>query len=308
MLFPGQGIQYNNMLSSFLNRENIFKNTFQEASEYINFNLLNLMKNDSIEKINNEYIQTLILTSSIAIYRLWKKYNGKNPAFMSGHSLGEYSALVCSNAMNFKDALKVVYLRGQFMQKIILNRSFLVQAIIGLDKKIIKKILKKYVNKTVSIASINSKNQIIISGETLDVHQVSLDCRKKGAKFILNLNINIPVHNYLMKPVAKKIKYILNNIKIKKPIIPVINNVNVKCENHSKNIKTALIKQVYKTVRWKEIIDFIKSKKIFTMLEIGPNNILTNLNKKNKNLVSLSTNNKKNFLYAFKKINKNYEK
>ncbi|QFQ32521.1 ACP S-malonyltransferase [Buchnera aphidicola (Aphis fabae)] len=304
MLFPGQGVQYINMLSSFLQKEKLFQNTFKEASEHIGYNLLKLIREGPLNKINNsKYTQPIILTSSIAIYKLWKKCNGKNPLFMSGHSLGEYSALVCSNALKFSDALKIVALRGQYMEKVTLNRSCLVKAIIGLNKNIVKKICRKYTSNTVSIASINSDNQIIISGDKLDVYQASLDCKKNGAQFIFDINLNIPVHSYLMKPVAKKIKHILKNIEIKKPKIPVINNVDVKCENNSENIKKALIKQVYKTVRWKEIIDFIQSKNIFTMLEIGPNNILTNLNKKNINLISLNTSNKKYFLQAFKTIN-----
>lgn len=306
MLFPGQGVQYINMLSCFLQKEKIFQNIFKEASEYISCNLLKLIKEGPLEKINDsKYTQPIILTSSIAIYQFWKACNGKNPSFMSGHSLGEYSALVCSGALKFSDAVKIVSLRGQYMQKITLNQSYLVKAIIGLNKNIIKKICEKYKSKTVSIASINSDNQIIISGNKIDVYQASLDCKKNGARFIFDINLSMPVHSYLMKPVAKKIECILKNIEIKKPKIPVINNVDVKCENNSKNIKIALIKQVYKTVRWKEIIDFIQSKNIFTMLEIGPNSILTNLNKKNINLISLNTSNKKFFLKAFKKINQN---
>lgn len=305
MLFPGQGVQHINMLSSFLKKEKIFQNTFEEASEYIGCNLLKLTQEGPLKKINNsKYAQPIILSSSIAIYKFWKKYNGKNPSFMSGHSLGEYSALVCSNALKFSDALKIVTFRGQYMQQITFNRLCSVKAIIGLNKNIIQKICQKYLYKTVSIASINSNNQIIISGDQKDVHEASLDCKKNGAQYIFDINLNIPVHSNLMKPVAKKIEYILKNIKIKTPQIPVINNVNVKCEKNSKNIKKALIKQIYTTVRWKEIIDFIQSKKVFTMLEIGPNNTLTNLNKNNINLTSLHTSNQKFFLQALKIINK----
>lgn len=304
MLFPGQGVQYINMLSSFLKKEKIFQDIFEEASECLGYNLLKLIREGPLDKINHsKYTQPTILTASVAIYEFWRKCNGINPSFMSGHSLGEYSALVCSKALKFTDALKIVSLRGKYMQKIILNESYLVKAIIGLNKKIIKKICDKYTSNTVSIASINSDNQIIISGNKLDVYQASLDCKKYGAKFIFDVNLNIPVHSYLMKPVSKKIESILKNIKIKKPTIPVINNVDVKCENDSQNIKKALVKQVYKTVRWKEIIDFIQSKNIFTMLEVGPNNILTNLNKNNVNLISFNTSNKKCFFHAFQQIN-----
>jgi len=227
---------------------------------------------------------------------------------MSGHSLGEYSALVCSDAIKFHDALKIVHLRSILMQKNFINQPTLVQAIIGLDRIEIENICTQYLPSIVSIASINSENQIIISGDKSAVHQVGLKCKKKGAKHILKLNINIPIHSHLMKPIAKKIEYALKTIKINQPKIPVINNVYVTCEKNEKKIKKILVKQLYSTVRWKEIIDLIKSKKIFTMLEIGPNKILTNLMKKNKKITLLNTNNLKNFLIAFKKINEKNEK
>lgn len=306
MLFPGQGSQYINMLSSFFQKkDNIFKKIFDEASEYINYNLLKLIQNRETKKRDNyKYIQSAILTSSIAIYQFWKEKNGRCPAFMSGHSLGEYSALVCANAIKFSDALKIVKLRSKLMQKTVINQPSLVQAIIGLDKKIIENICLQHSPKVVSIASINSDNQIIISGDKSAVHKVGLKCKQKGAKYVVKLNINTPIHSSLMKPVSEKIQYVLKSIKIKSPTIPVINNVDVICEKNEKKIKKALVRQFYSTVRWKEIIDLIKSKKIFTMLEIGPNKILSNLIKKNKNITMLNTNNLKNFLIAFKKIHK----
>ncbi|AYN24719.1 ACP S-malonyltransferase [Buchnera aphidicola] len=306
MLFPGQGSQHTNMLCSFFQKKNnIFKKIFDEASECINYNLLKLIKNGAKKKDDYyKYIQSAILTSSIAIYQFWKEKNGRCPAFMSGHSLGEYSALVCADAIKFSDALKIVKLRSKLMQRTIINKPSLVQAIIGLDKIIIENICLQHSEKVVSIASINSKNQIIVSGDKSAVHEVGVSCKKNGAKYVIKLNINTPIHSSLMKPVAEKMQYLLQSIKIKTPKIPVINNVDVICEKSEKKIKKALVRQLYSTVRWKEIIDLIKSKKIFTMLEIGPNKILTNLMKKNHSITMFNTNNLKNFLIAFKKIHK----
>jgi len=162
----------------------------------------------------------------------------------------------------------------------------------------------KIKKKIVSLASINSHNQIVISGDASAVYKASLKCKKLGAKYTFKLNVNIPAHSILMKPISQKLRKILKTITINPPKIPIINNVDVKSENTSKNIKNALIRQIYSTVMWKDIIEFIKTKKKYVMLEIGPNKILTNLNKKDKNLISFSTNNFKNFLIAFKKINK----
>ncbi|CAL4323679.1 ACP S-malonyltransferase [Buchnera aphidicola] len=303
MLFPGQGVQYINMLSSFFKKNNkIFEKKFHEASEYINYNLLSIFQEK--KNINNyQYIPLAILTSSIAIYEFWKEKNGPLPKLMSGHSLGEYSALVCSNAIKFRDALKIVNLRSKLMQDVIINKPSLVLAIIGLEQMIVKDICSKYSPKIVSIASINSEDEIIISGDKSAVYEAGKNCKKRGAHRILKLNINIPIHSILMKPIAKKLQVLLKKIKIKPPIIPVINNVDVICETNEKKIKNALIRQVYNTVRWKEIIDLIKSKNILTMLEIGPNKILTNLVKKNKNITALNTNKLNSFLVALKKIN-----
>lgn len=158
-------------------------------------------------------------------------------------------------------------------------------------------------NQIVSLASINSHDQIVISGDESAVNKAIIYCKKLGAQNIFKININVPAHSILMKPISKKIKKILNMITIVQPKIPIINNVDVKIENNTKKIINALIRQIYSTVRWKETIDLIKSKNILTMLEIGPNQILSNLNKKDKNITSLNTNNLKNFLIAFKKIN-----
>ncbi len=139
MLFPGQGSQYIGMLSSFFYKSSIFKYTFDEASYYTGCNLLKLTQEGPITKLNqSKYTQAAVLTSSVSIYRFWSNQNGRSPSLMSGHSLGEYSALVCSNAIKFSDAVKIVFLRGKLMQKITINRPALMKVIIGLDKKIVK--------------------------------------------------------------------------------------------------------------------------------------------------------------------------
>jgi len=140
MLFPGQGSQYIGMLSSFFYKNNnVFKDTFDEASEYIHDDLFKLTQEGPNIKLNqSQYTQVAILTSSVAIYRLWNHETGIVPSFMSGHSLGEYSALVCSDSIKFSDALKIVFLRGKLMQEVTTNRPTLMQAIIGIDEEKVK--------------------------------------------------------------------------------------------------------------------------------------------------------------------------
>ncbi|QCI16019.1 ACP S-malonyltransferase [Buchnera aphidicola] len=149
MLFPGQGSQYLGMLSSFFSeKNNIFKNTFDEASDCIKYDLFKLIKKGPEEKLNqSRYTQVIVLSSSVAIYRLWQYKNGNNPSLMSGHSLGEYSALVCSNAIKFFDALKLVFFRGKLMEEITINRPSLMQAIIGIEKKTVETVCSSIVLK-----------------------------------------------------------------------------------------------------------------------------------------------------------------
>ncbi|QCI21070.1 acyltransferase domain-containing protein [Buchnera aphidicola (Hyperomyzus lactucae)] len=140
MLFPGQGAQYVGMLSSFfLKKNNIFKNTFEEASDCIHDDLFKLVQEGPGIKLNkSHYTQVAILTASVSIYRFWNDKSGRIPSLMSGHSLGEYSALVCSNSIKFSDALKIVFFRGKLMEETTINRPSLMQAIIGLNKKLVK--------------------------------------------------------------------------------------------------------------------------------------------------------------------------
>ncbi|QIQ41935.1 MAG: ACP S-malonyltransferase [Buchnera aphidicola (Microlophium carnosum)] len=306
MLFPGQGSQYVGMLSSFFYKNNrIIQDTFKEASEHIHVNLFELIQNGPKFKLNqSKYAQVAILTASVSIYRLWNNKNGISPSFMLGHSLGEYSALVCANSIKFSDALKIVFLRGQLMEEATINRPTSMQAIIGINKEQVETAcLTKSKKKIVSLASINSYNQIVISGDKSAVYNASVNCKKLGAKYIFKLNTNIPAHSKILKPISEKLKTILKTVTINPPKVPVINNVDVRSENTSKKIKNALIRQIYSTVRWKEIIESVKLKKIFIMLEIGPKKILTNLNQKDKSISSFNTYNLKNFLISFKQIN-----
>lgn len=301
MVFPGQGYQKIDLLYQLSKEDIIIKETFQEASEYLNYNLWSFIQHTSIKDIKKyQYIQSFIFVASISIYRLWKKLGGSNPTITAGHSLGEYAALVCGESIKFSDTVKFIKKREKIIIKYIKKTSIAMKVIIGLDEKIIMKLCKKNSNKNiVNIASINSNTQIVISGHKIAVEKTSLECKKMGAKLIMNLPINFPAHCSIMKKISKKIFRKIKKISIKNPIYPILNSISVKQYMTGNNIRNALVKQLYQTVNWKKTINIIKSHANI-ILEVGISNILTNLNKNKSHSIFLSINNIKNFFLALK--------
>ncbi|WP_367679231.1 ACP S-malonyltransferase [Buchnera aphidicola] len=232
-----------------------------------------------------------------------EKKNGIIPTIAAGHSLGEYSALVCAKCINFNDALKIVMIRSKLMQESMIKNPGLMIAIIGLKINIVQQICTKYSEiQIVSIACINSESEIIISGHKNVIPLVGSSCKKHGAKAIFQLSINVASHCNLMKSAAKKMFHVLKKIIFHTPVFPIVNNVDVSCEFSGKKIKDALVRQLYQPIFWKQSIEFIISKNISLILETGPGNILTNLNKKLMNIVTLSLEDPKNFLILNKYI------
>lgn len=282
MIFPGQGKQNINRILSLNNQNNIIKNTFEEASEHLNYNIWKMIQYKT-------YIQPIILTTSVAIYRFWKKIGGINPVISSGHSVGEYSALVCSNAITFEDGLKIVKKREIMMKKQMQGLETQMQAIIGLKKKIILKICKKNSKKyIVNIANINSKNQIVISGYKKSVQKTSIMCQKMGAKTII-LPINIAAHCHIMKKIKRKFMKQIKKLNIQKTKYPVINSISVEQQISKHTIRRSLVKQLFQPVQWEKTINLIHSMSNI-ILEVGTNNILKSFNKKHDiNIIPMNT-------------------
>jgi len=304
ILFPGQEFQNINVLKNLIRKYKIIKNTFYESSEYIGFNLNRFIKNNSQEIINNsKYIRLIAITSSIAMYRLWNNANEKIPIILAGHSLGEYSALVCSNSLKFSDAIKLILIRHQFMKESMKKKMGAMHVIIGLKEHNIEKILENFKHlEQVSIACINTPHHIVISGEKNIVHEVSLACKKNGAKKIFYLPINPPSHCILMKSAAKKFLKVLETIVFETPKFPVINNVDVKCETTAPAIRNALMRQLYNPVKWCDTITYLSKKNVSIFVEAGLNNTLININKFIVAIPSVSLNNKNYLLnQSFKK-------
>lgn len=298
MVFPGQGSQSVGMMSNFDLKEQEIKNTFNSASSILGYDLLQLIQNGPTTELNKTYItQPALLACSTAIYRLWIKNCDKKPKLIAGHSLGEYTALVCSGVIKFTEAIKLVELRGILMQESVPEGIGAMKVIIGLNNNLITQACKESSgDQVVNPVNFNSPEQVVISGHKEAVERATVICKKMGAKLILSLPISVPAHSILMKSASNKLNQALKKIKFKKPNIPIINNVDVKYLSDPYLIKKALVRQIYNPVLWVDVIKFI-TKKINHLIEIGPGKILTKLSKKIVNNIKLnSINSQKNLL------------
>ncbi|UDG79498.1 Malonyl CoA-acyl carrier protein transacylase [Candidatus Ecksteinia adelgidicola] len=289
-IFPGQGSQSLGMLAQLGAKFSIVKETFHEASSLLGYNLWKLVQTGPVNILNKtQYTQPALLTSSVAIFRVWKQQGGKSPMLMAGHSLGEYSALVCSNVLDFKTAISLVESRGKLMQKSISIDDGAMYVIIGLKDEVIIQICRILSKKQiVSPVSFNAPGQVVIGGHKEAVNRAILACKDAGAKRVLQLPISVPSHCKLMIPAAHKFAIILNNVNFFTPTISVVNNVDVRIETNPNAIRHALIRQFYNPVRWNESIKFIASQGMrLLFLEVGPGNILSGLTKRILNILPL---------------------
>ncbi len=278
-IFPGQGSQSMGMLSTFSDYPQV-KNTFSQASEVLDYDLWDLIQNNPDDKLNEtEFTQPAILTASIALWRIWQDEMAEQPSLLAGHSLGEYSALVAAQSLDFQEAVLLVSKRGQFMQEAVPEGVGAMAAVLGLSDDEVKQIcINAAQNEVVSAVNFNSPGQVVIAGHKAAVNR-ALELIKQAGKRAILLPVSVPSHCLLMKPAAEKLEHALKNITFKTPQIPVFNNIDVKCETDPDAIKSALIKQLYMPVRWVEIIEAMSATcEIF--VECGPGKVLTGLNKR----------------------------
>ncbi|MFQ1023859.1 ACP S-malonyltransferase [Avibacterium paragallinarum] len=280
MVFPGQGSQTVGMLAELASQFPVVEQTFQQASEVLGYDLWQLVQQGPAEELNKTWqTQPALLAASVAIYRVWQQqYPDLKPSVMAGHSLGEYSALVCAGVIDFQDAIKLVELRGKLMQQAVPEGTGAMYAIIGLDNEAIINACKAAEQgEVVSAVNFNSPGQVVIAGTKTAVERAAAACKEAGAKRALPLAVSVPSHCALMKPAADQLAVSLQNITLKTPEIAVINNVDVKTEEKSDEIRTALIRQLYSPVRWTETVEKMAQQGIEVLIEIGPNKVLTGL-------------------------------
>lgn len=282
IVFPGQGSQAVGMLAEFAEKFDVVKHTFAEASEVLGYDLWALVQNGPAEDLNQtDRTQPALLAASVAIWRVWQEQGGEQPAVLAGHSLGEYSALVCAGVIDFKAAIKLVELRGQLMQEAVPAGVGAMSAIIGLDNDSIAKACEEAAqDQIVSPVNFNSPGQVVIAGNEEAVERANVLCKEAGAKRALPLPVSVPSHCALMKPAADKLAVALEAIEFNTPSIPVINNADVQTESDPAAIKLALVKQLYGPVRWTESVERMANEGIEQLLEMGPGKVLTGLTKR----------------------------
>ncbi len=283
MVFPGQGSQAVGMLAELAAQFPVVEETFKQASEVLGYDLWQLVQQGPAEELNKTWqTQPALLAASVAIYRVWQQqYPHLQPTVMAGHSLGEYSALVCAGVIDFQDAVKLVELRGKVMQQAVPEGTGAMYAIIGLDNDAIIKACKDAEQgEVVSAVNFNSPGQVVIAGSKAAVERAAAACKEAGAKRALPLAVSVPSHCALMKPAADQLSVSLESIAIKTPNIAVINNVDVKTESEANAIRSALVRQLYSPVRWTESVEKMAAGGVEVLVEIGPNKVLTGLTKR----------------------------
>ena len=297
LLFPGQGSQTVGMGLEFYNNFSIVKKIFNEADEKLNYPLSKIILEGPEDQLMlTKNTQPAILTVSYSIFKVFQQELGfelNSFKYFAGHSLGEYSALVCSEALKFNDALFLLHERGKAMQEAVPVGEGSMIAVLGLKTEDIYDLLqsRKEKNGICEIANDNAEGQVIISGDKTSIELLQKSLKEKKIKSI-PLKVSAPFHCSLMKPAAEKMKEKINITKFKSPLVDIINNVTAKPEKKQENIKRLLIDQIFSTVKWRESLIKMSQTGVIDYIEVGPGKVLTGMVKrtlKNVNCFSINS-------------------
>lgn len=289
-VFPGQGSQSVGMLAELSAQFPQVKRTFAEASEVLGYDLWNLVQNGPEADLNQtDRTQPAMLTAGIAVWRCWQAQSSVKPAFLAGHSLGEYSALVAAEAIAFADAVNLVQLRGQFMQEAVPTGEGAMAAILGLeDAEVIETCQQASDVGVVEAVNFNSPGQVVIAGSAAAVKNAIEIATDKGAKRALLLPVSVPSHCALMRPAADRLKQELATVTINTPNIAVIHNASVTSSSESAEIRDLLTQQLFSPVRWVETVEQLAANGVTSLIECGPGKVLAGLTKRiDKTLAAL---------------------
>lgn len=285
-VFPGQGSQKVGMLAELAEQFPIIEDTFNEASQAVGFDLWKIAQSgEGLDLTQNT--QPVLLTASIAIWRVWQSLTPIQPKYLAGHSLGEYSALVAGGALSLTDAVKLVHLRGQFMQNAVAQGVGSMAAILGLtDQQVVdlcQAVQTEHPQQSVEVANYNTQGQVVIAGHRELVELAMVKAKDLGGKAIA-LPVSVPSHCSLMKSAADEFAKTLNQVTLQLPSIPVIHNTNVQISENLEQLRQALTEQLYQSVHWTETMQKLQDDGIHYIVECGAGNVLTNLAKRLPNI------------------------
>ena len=281
-VFPGQGSQQIGMLADIAQSYPVISETFSEASDVLGYDMSALINDGPIELLNStEKTQPALLCASVALFRAFTANTDIQPSYMAGHSLGEYSALVASGVISFADAVKLVEMRGQFMQKAVPAGEGLMAAILGLDDdKVVEVCQQAAQGEVVSAVNFNTTGQVVIAGQKSAVERAMAALKEAGAKRAMPLNVSVPSHCALMKPAADQLAEQLTTINFTAPNCPIIQNRVAKAVTNLDEIRANLLEQLYMPVLWTNSVSYMADQGVEEIIECGPGKVLSGLNKR----------------------------
>jgi [acyl-carrier-protein] S-malonyltransferase len=270
------------MLAELAAAHPLVRDTFAEATRAQGYDLRQLTQDGPADELNQTHItQPAMLTAGVAAWRVWQEKNGKTPVVMAGHSLGEYTALVCAGALSFADGVALVAERGRYMQEAVPAGTGAMAAILGLeDAQVVEACASAAQGQVVSAVNFNSPGQVVIAGHAAAVERAMEAAKAMGAKRALPLPVSVPSHCALMQPAADRLAQRLAGITLQMPQIPVINNVDVTAATTPDAMRQALARQLYSPVRWVETVQKMAADGVDALVECGPGKVLVGLNKR----------------------------
>ncbi|MGR4068834.1 ACP S-malonyltransferase [Halomonas sp. LR3S48] len=282
LVFPGQGSQQVGMLRELAERYSVVRTTFEEAADALGYDLWKVVQEGPDEALNaTACTQPALLTASVAIWRVWQELEGPRPGAMAGHSLGEYSAMVCAGVMGFADGVRLVRLRGEAMQEAVPVGQGAMAAILGLEDVTVETACAEAAqNEVVAAVNYNAPGQVVIAGDKAAVERAIALCQEAGAKRAMPLPVSVPSHCALMRPAAERLEAAMAKLDMRPPRYTVYQNVDAQAHADVETLRTRLVEQLYQPVRWTSCMEAMASGGAQVFIECGPGKVLTGLGKR----------------------------
>lgn len=282
MVFPGQGSQSLGMLSGFGDADPVVRATFDEASTVLGYDLWELVQDGPAEDLDRtDRTQPALLSAGVAVYRAWTRREGPRPAMMAGHSLGEYTALVCAGALDFEAAVDLVRFRGEIMQSAVPAGEGAMAAVLGLDDEQVAEACRRGAgDEVVAPVNFNSPGQVVIAGASGAVARAGEAATELGARRVVALPVSVPSHCALMAPAAEQLAARLATIEIRPPAVPVVHNTDARTHDQPDEIRRVLAAQLHQPVRWTDCVRAMTAAGVDVVVEAGPGKVLAGLNRR----------------------------